>query len=521
LKKFRFKLGFFGLIVRNFTIFTLSSFFLIIGLLVFLTVAIYFNVNSLSDVSGGDYKEDLVQGKYEEIQAALTADGDRHLYVLDGESFIFKSDKKPLEMDLDHLHLIPDTALVHYIGVDRFGQEGQGYTTIIYTTGFDDEYGRTLITDDNRVIYSNMFQEETFTSEEILMIMGDYDDTYSISKTVFESKEGRQLIAVFLDDKEYFDTINVRWEKIIIVGLIVFGIVYLLFILLFIRSIDRKVKKPLNLLTVAIKNLRDKKANPIHYKGPREFERIMTQFDLVSQDLRVAEQREQAMREERQRLLSDISHDLKTPITIIQGFTKAIVDDKVDALKKKQYIQAIHDKSKYMGDLVDQLSLYNKMNHPDFKLNLEDHNLIAFCRNYLINIYDSIESQGFELVVDLPDEDLVARFDPLQLNRVFNNIIYNSVKYNEAKTKIHFTVTSDQEAIYLEIYDDGIGISDDLKARLFEPFTVEDPSRSTESSGLGLAIVKKLLVAHDIDIQIMTRPLGLGYQLTLKRPDQL
>ena len=199
---------------------------------------------------------------------------------------------------------------------------------------------------------------------------------------------------------------------------------------------------------------------------------------------------------EKQRMLADISHDLKTPITVIQGYAKAVSDGLTDKETEKQYLKTIFTKTENLTEMINTFYDYSKLEHPEFSLVREKQDLAEFVREYLADKYNEIDLQGFTLEVEIPEEVMEYSFDGVQLKRVFDNIFSNAFKHNKPGTVIYFTLQQTDKTIRMEIGDNGTGIPKEIQENLFEPFTVGDDSRNNkQGSGLGLAVAKKSFMA--------------------------
>jgi len=203
----------------------------------------------------------------------------------------------------------------------------------------------------------------------------------------------------------------------------------------------------------------------------------------------------------RKDLISNISHDLKTPIASIIGYVEGIYDGIADTpAKRERYLQIIYKKSLDMNRLVNDLILFSKL----------DVNKVAFKFdkiNFQIYIETLFEEYGIELQenqVELVSryqatENMMLAIDAKQLRRVFNNIIGNAMKHLNKETKaIEIVAYEEKDEVVIRISDNGIGIPKDKVDFIFDRFYKGDVSRNTEvgSSGLGLSISKQIVLAH-------------------------
>ena len=200
-------------------------------------------------------------------------------------------------------------------------------------------------------------------------------------------------------------------------------------------------------------------------------------------------------------LISNISHDLKTPITAIKGYIEGIRDGVADTPEKlDKYIRTIHNKASDMDKLIDELFLFSKlesnsMNYTFTKLNLND-----YFEDCVDEISLDLDARGidFDYQNGVP-KDTVIIADPEQLKRVINNIVSNSVKYSDKeKGAIGIFINDEPEYIKVEISDNGVGIAKTELPHIFDRCYRTDASRNSSrgGSGLGLSIAKKIIEEH-------------------------
>ena len=235
---------------------------------------------------------------------------------------------------------------------------------------------------------------------------------------------------------------------------------------------------------------------------------------IIIDEVRRLEEEKAAFRQDyekrRNLMLSDIAHDLRTPITTIAGYAKALNDGMVaDEQKKREYLEAIQNKSQRMNNLINLLYEYVKLDSDSFSLKKEEIDLAEFLRENAALLYSDVEEKGMELVVDIPETPCVVEIDPLQMSRVITNLINNSIRHNEPGT----TITIELKDIFYNreiiVSDDGTPIEESIADHIFEPFSVGDASRRTKGgSGLGLSIAKRIVEMHGWEIDLYQNKRG-------------
>lgn len=225
----------------------------------------------------------------------------------------------------------------------------------------------------------------------------------------------------------------------------------------------------------------------------------------VSRKMNELLQMEKAQKEaydrKRNLLLSDIAHDIKTPITTVVGYAKALSDNMVkEEEKKKEYLQAIYTKSMRMDELITLLFEYVQLDSDGFALHKEKTDLGELIRENIALLYSEFEEKDMEVKIDIPEGEFPCEVDKVQMSRALTNILTNSVKYNDRGTKVLISLN---EQYKLRIADNGVMIDDELAEHIFEPFARGDKARSTRGgSGLGLSICARIIHMHGGDIQL-------------------
>lgn len=200
-------------------------------------------------------------------------------------------------------------------------------------------------------------------------------------------------------------------------------------------------------------------------------------------------------------LVSNISHDLKTPITAIKGYVEGIMDGVADTPEKMdKYIRTIYNKAMDMDKLINELTLYSGIDNNRIPYNFHRINVADYFGDCVEEVGLDLESRGIQLdYTDLVPADTIIIADPEQMKKVINNIISNSVKYmDKSKGRIDIRILDETDAIRVEIEDNGKGISQKDLPKIFERFYRTDASRNSAQggSGIGLSIVKKIIEDH-------------------------
>lgn len=233
---------------------------------------------------------------------------------------------------------------------------------------------------------------------------------------------------------------------------------------------------------------------------------------IVSKEVRKITEHEKRIHEEYDRnrnlMLSDIAHDLRTPMTTVAGYAKAIQDGMVtDPQKMDEYLSVIQAKSMRMNELINLLFEYVKLDSEGFHLDKKPLNLIELLRENAAMLYSDMEENGMELVIDLPEMEWKVEADRLQMSRVVTNLLTNAMRHNDAGTTILVRADCEDDKARIVIADNGKEIPQSVAGHLFEPFAMGDESRNSKGgSGLGLSIAAKIVAMHGWKLSLGNYP---------------
>lgn len=242
----------------------------------------------------------------------------------------------------------------------------------------------------------------------------------------------------------------------------------------------------------------------------------------IAREIRLIErEKEEARRKEEKRrylMISNIVHDLKTPMTTVYGYAKALNDGIVPAEKQTEYHEAIMAKTNRMNEVVALLLDYVKLDSEGFTIKKTNVDLCELVRSCCAFSFTDIETAGDEIDVDIPERSIFVDADNLQFTRVINNLITNAIRHNPSGIKIKVAVRSESEMsaedLRIFVADSGDEIPADIKEHIFEPFFTGDESRSTGGgTGLGLPLSSRICDMHGFKLKLVQNPEILRYHL--------
>lgn len=201
-------------------------------------------------------------------------------------------------------------------------------------------------------------------------------------------------------------------------------------------------------------------------------------------------------------LLSDIAHDLKTPMTTIVGYSQALMTGvAAEKGKETEYLKAINQKANQMNELLNLLFDYVKLDSSGFKLTLQTYDLNELVREIIANMYTDFEKKNIALEIAIPEHKILMSIDWIQLGRAIQNLLVNAIKHNQPEAKVLVRVEENDSDVRIHVSDDGELIKEETAFQLFEPFVQGDSSRTGKrGSGLGLSITKKIVNMHHGDV---------------------
>src|SRR5574344_234500 len=335
----------------------------------------------------------------------------------------------------------------------------------------------------NDVLYTN-YKKNTYLNEydSILVIN---NNTYYVSLAM---TNGSGLITLIL-------------YMVLIETLVIF--IYLIATTLIVNK---------NLLTPVDKLVNDMK----NYKyGIKPTKRVTTtRIDLIQNEfVNLVDSLEQN-KEEQNRIIASISHDIKTPLTSLIGYTSRLETANLTEEKRNEYIKKIYNKSLDMKDLISTFDDYISVN---LKTTIKTSILV---KDLLNKIYDDyyidLEDKNIKFIIKTKCKNEIINIDLNKIKRVFSNIISNSVRYLDKDNKLIIITTKRlKQEILITVSDNGKGVDNDLLDKIFEPLYTSDPSRKI--SGLGLSICKEIIESHSGSIRAYNNKKG-GLSIEMRLP---
>ena len=275
----------------------------------------------------------------------------------------------------------------------------------------------------------------------------------------------------------------------IVIALMLLIIMYLLFVL-------RRVRTQLALIKDALDDIKGGNLNRRILAGENDMTKTIC-YDInkiaVNSQAQLIRQRqsEQAYK----RLMTSLSHDVKTPLASLVGYLEAVENKIVIGEEKDEYIHVAHEKAHYMKSFVENLFEWVKLDSGEQIFHFEVCDLNELSRNIMADWVPLLESHDLTYEIEIPETEYMTKVDPTAYTRILNNLLQNILTHSDAR-QVSLTITETEQQAKIMVADNGKGISATDLPHIFERMYQCDHSRSAKGNGLGLSIAKELVSVH-------------------------
>lgn len=326
-----------------------------------------------------------------------------------------------------------------------------------------------------------------------------------------KSNEKDLYYLVLYDRSEVKHTLNFNITDVNGVAGLILPLTFLLaFIILCVLLglyLSRGIKRPLKAMTNGMLRIKAKeKGVRLDFKANAEFALLRDSFNMMISSLEKEQEINIEYEEKKNKMLLELSHDIRTPISTINSCALALEEGLVNEDKRKEYYKIIRQKAIRVSDLSDDMFTLLQMGSESYIIEKTPKNICEFMRQLCAGYYDEAQNNGLEISVDIPEEHIMVLADYNLLSRAFGNLIENAIKYNKTGKNVFVSINKTTEDaridnIIIEIADDGSPIDPEIRNTLFEAFSRADSARKTDGgSGLGLSIAKTIFDKHNWEI---------------------
>lgn len=283
-----------------------------------------------------------------------------------------------------------------------------------------------------------------------------------------------------------------EFSHIIFISLIIAIVIAL--ILIYLNS--RSFSKPLNEINDAVLEIASGKFDKrVSVSAADEIAQLASSFNYMADSL-------ERLEEMRAGFVSDISHELRTPMTSISGFISGILDGTIPKERENEYLKLVLEESTRLVRLTNEMFEMTKMSSHDYKLSIKKFDLAEVTRLCIIGAENEIEAKKLDITVDFEKDNIDVLAEPDSIKRVVINLLDNAIKYSFENSTISIRIFYENEHVVFEISNIGTGIDEADLPYIFDRFYKSDKSRTRENSGagLGLSFVKNILNLHSQQI---------------------
>lgn len=340
--------------------------------------------------------------------------------------------------------------------------------------------------------------------------------SYSIE---YNSKERFWLIVTFptsirievygiVHNKDY-KSVDSQGVVGVIVAVILFYMILLAISTIFYSKLTSiGIVAPLKKLCSSARRLKDGDyTSRVELNLENEFGELEAIFNEMAQQIEKEISLRRQSEENRKKLILDISHDLKNPLANVMGYAE-LCHNKPDLSDEERstFMKVIYENSLRANNLITNLFELSKMESSEYSINKSKVDICEYMREEIGAFIETFDKVGFTYDFDVPEKEIFLGIDSKQMDRVFQNLVDNAVRYNLVGTKVSISLLEQDNDIVLIFKDNGIGIPTEFAKEIFHPFVRADRARNSQTggTGLGLAIVEKIIAAHGGSIILKT-----------------
>lgn len=303
--------------------------------------------------------------------------------------------------------------------------------------------------------------------------------------------------------------------------LVMMVVSYIIFFKAMAKSVSKSLGKPLKLLFEGVNAFKNKEyGHRIEYNANNELDDLKDAFNSMASTIEDEMNRRIEAQDINKQLILDITHDLKTPLTNIEGYSRLLRDDEnLPQEKKNKYLDVVIANSNRTNDMIKNLFDFIYADYSNLKIRKENVDFCEMLRRLLTDYIPEFENNNRDYDIDIPDYPVYVTIDSRMMERAVCNIINNFLKYGGDNTKITFKLKDNNSDIQLTIADNGPGIPKEKCSKIFLPFVRADASRNSKTggTGLGLAITKKVIESTGGTIKLDSDT-GKGCTFTITIP---
>ncbi|MFC0417539.1 sensor histidine kinase [Cytobacillus solani] len=316
---------------------------------------------------------------------------------------------------------------------------------------------------------------------------------------------GRQVISY--NNQDIFRVIKIGMVILLIDILIALLIGYLF---------SKRLTQPLHTLIDGIKKLANHEFNH-HTESRGLYKNVFYNLNHLADQLKISERERKKLDLMKEEWIANISHDIKTPLSSIQGYAEMIKDPEYDFSSEeiREYAGIIEAKSLYIKEVMEDLNLSTRLKNKELSLNKKEVNIVALLRKIVIDLLNDPKYTDRNIQFHVNEENIMAEVDEILFRRAINNLILNAIVHNNDQVKVEVSIER-KEHTHILIKDDGKGINEKELERIFDRYyRGTNTGAAHKGSGLGMAIAHDIIKAHDGQITIHSE-IGCGTAIEIQ-----
>lgn len=249
------------------------------------------------------------------------------------------------------------------------------------------------------------------------------------------------------------------------------------------------------------------------------YEEVIVGLKELTMKLKQAEESKEELERLKKEWAAGISHDLKTPLTYINGYSALLLQDKAWSNEEKEkFLKEINQKGLQMEELIKDLNFSFKMSAASLPVLYKEHSIVEFVRRLIANILSDSSIVDNELTLIAPDSEIKGFFDDKLMYRALENIYMNAIIHNPPKTAIQTTIQSIDDTVIIIIEDNGNGMDKNTVEHIFNRYYSQNNiEKNIDGTGLGMSIAKQIISAHNGTIVVESEP-NFGTKMTVSFP---
>lgn len=275
--------------------------------------------------------------------------------------------------------------------------------------------------------------------------------------------------------------------------------------------------KPLYKMIEQIHHLRNQNYQLPKVKRAGIYKNVFANLKDVAGSLEKQEQERKQLEKMRNDWISNVTHDMKTPLSSIQGYAELLTEENLSESDRFNYAEVIERQSKYMAELLDDFNLTMRLRNDELPLNLEVTSIDKFTREMVIDLLNDAQYAAYNIEYNADENVAQVKIDRHLMKRAILNFLVNAFVHNDAHTNVSIHVSSNSTSVSIEITDNGKGIAEEDLPQIFDRYYRGTNTESIKGTGLGMAISRDIITAHQGEVTIQSR-LGEGTKIMIELP---